>query len=290
MCEATETNAMSLALKIAVGLVVVLGLVVAALRIRKLRRDELRHYHEPINRRLLTPPPSPYTPSKGFRLLDGDVPVAVRREPSRPRLEPSREYVFSESQLPASEETLPLASRHDTQWALSRSGHRPRVSTSGARIGVIVVVVILVVGAIGYYANRHVGRTATTTTTRSTTTTTQATSSTTTTAPPTFPSSFSAIATSGTTATYDVPVDRYRVTVNGVAGPVWAVYRMGPHNTLEFQGSVAKGTLYSLVLTGPSQITLGSPSNASVSVGGSPVTFPTPTPAPLTLIFTPPAG
>ena len=87
---------MALALKIAILVVVVLVVAVAALRIRKLRRDEIRELSRPVERRLMSPPPSPYAPSKGFRLLDGPLDATRRPEPLRPRLETDREYVFSE--------------------------------------------------------------------------------------------------------------------------------------------------------------------------------------------------
>ena len=120
---------MTLTLKIVLGVVVLIALSVAVLRIRKLRRDEQHYRFSRAERRLLTPPPSPYTPSKGFRLLDGELPVPARPEPSRPRLEPEHDYVFSEAQLPPLAESTLAASRHDTQWALSRSGHRSTSST-----------------------------------------------------------------------------------------------------------------------------------------------------------------
>lgn len=76
-----------------------------------------------------TPPPSPYKPSKGFRILDGSetpTPPEVRR----PRLDPNKEFVFSDP-LATSSETLSAPHlRHDERWALDRSMRRaphPRV-------------------------------------------------------------------------------------------------------------------------------------------------------------------
>ena len=275
---------MTLAIKVALVIVVVILLIVSGLRIRKLRRDEQRQHFQKLDRRLVTPPPSPYTPSKGFRLLDGSSPVPARPEPSRPRLEPEHDYVFSESQLPPIDEHTLLAARHDTQWALSRSAHRSRVSTSSVRVVAIAVVLVLAVAGVGYFLQRHHPKSSTTTT--STTTTVHSTTSTTV----ALPSSFVATSVSANTATYDVPRNRYAVTVHGTAGAVWTVYRMGPNNTLEFQGTVASGSSKTLTMTGASQITLGSPRSATVSVGTSPVTFPTPLVAPLILVFTPTTG
>src|ERR1019366_989563 len=98
---------MALALKIAVVVVVVLVVAVAALRIRKLRRDEIRELSRPVERRLMSPPPSPYAPSKGFRLLDGPLDSPRRPEPLRPRLETDRHYAFSEAQMPGDGDVVP---------------------------------------------------------------------------------------------------------------------------------------------------------------------------------------
>ena len=87
-----------------------------------------------------------------------------------------------------------------------------------------------------------------------------------------------------------MPASRYVVTVRGVAGAVWTVYRMGPANTLEFQGTVGVGKSETLKMTGDSRITLGSPRNAAVEVGGSPVTLPSPLGSPLVLTFKASAG
>jgi len=62
-----------LALEI-IGIVVAVLLIAGTvLRIRKVRRDEMRELSRPLERRLVSPPPSPYAPSKGFRLLDGSA-------------------------------------------------------------------------------------------------------------------------------------------------------------------------------------------------------------------------
>jgi hypothetical protein len=75
------------------------------------------------------------------------------------------------------------------------------------------------------------------------------------------------------------------VRVSGARGATWAVYNMGPSNTLEWQGSVAKGHVESLTMRGNSRITIGSPSNAAVSVENVPVTFPAHLPPTLVLVL-----
>lgn len=269
-----------LAFKIVLVIVVVLILAVVGLRARKLRGDEQRDRFQKLDRRLVSPPPSPYRTSKGFRLLDGTPDELMRPAPPRPRLEPDQRYVFSDSQLAPPEEHAQAQARRDAQWALDRAGRRSR---SMGSMTLVVVAVLVVVATVGVgYALRHksskvpVSATTTSTTTLATTTT--------------WPAVFTPSATSGTSATYAVPSASYAVTVTGVAGAVWTVYEMGPHNTLEYQASVKPGTSKTLVMTGVSRVTLGSPRNAAVKVGGSPVTFPTPLTSPLVLVFRPLSG
>lgn len=75
-----------------------------------------------------TPPPSPYQPSRGFRLLDGSEPEAPHQV-EMPRLDPNTEFVFNDPL--ASSETLSAPHlRHDEHWALERSmrhGPHPHV-------------------------------------------------------------------------------------------------------------------------------------------------------------------
>jgi hypothetical protein len=273
---------MALALKIVIVIVVVLVVAVAALRIRKLRRDEIRELSRPVERRLMSPPPSPYAPSKGFRLLDGPLDATRRPEPLRPRLESDREYVFSESQMPGESEVVPSHFRHNEQWALSKSARRS-ASFTGLRVAVIAVLIIAVVGALWFYLQHlHSKNTSTTTTT-----TTRPPRTTTTLAAESLPASFKASAVNGETATYYWPRGSYVIVVRGALGPTWAVYNMGPHSTLEWQGTVKQGSDESLRMTGASKITIGAPKNATVTYDGRPVIFPSPLPTTLVLSFIP---
>jgi hypothetical protein len=274
---------MSVALKVVIGVAVVLVIVTVVLRLRKLRRDEMRKIASRVERRLMTPPPSPYTPSKGFRLLDGPInPDGTRPEPPRPRLETDRDYVFSESQLPSYQESVLPLGRRDTKWALSKSGRPGRFATFGSRLGLIFLV-ILIVAVVGIYYAKHGNPPKITTTT-----TTTLGSSVSTHSKVVWPSTLVASVVSGDKATYPVPVSKYRVTVSGANGAVRTVYRMGPQNTLEWQGTIAPGSSESLVLSGVSKITLGSPRGVSVKVGLSNVAFPPTLPATLTLVLRPP--
>jgi hypothetical protein len=268
---------MPVALDIVIAVVVLLVVATAALRIRKLRRDELRETARPVERRLMSPPPSPYAPSKGFRLLDGPLEEKIRPEPSRPRLESDREYVFSESQMSGDGEVVPTPLRHNEKWALSKSA-RHSTSFTGLRVAVIAVVVVVLVGGFGIYLqHRDAKNSPTTTTTRP--------PSTTTTSALGLPSSFVATSTSGETASYRVPLRRYNVVVDAANGATWAVYTMGLTHTVKWQGTVRTDSEMALSMTGDSQVTIGAPKNASVMVAGKPVRYPSPLPSRLVLTF-----
>jgi hypothetical protein len=268
-----------LALKVIAVILVVLLLVAAALRIRKLRRDETRELTKPIERRLVAPPPSPYEPSKGFRLLDGTGEPLARPAVERPRLDPDRHYVFSDTTL-NTDEVVVTSRRHNNDWFLSRSSHRSTWSILLRRVLVIVLILLVIAVVVTYYVNRHSIKTPkadvhSTTTLASTTTST-----------PAFPSSFQPISTSSQNANYTVPATTYQAAVSGTRDATGVAYKIGPKNTLDWQGRVTKGLSESLPMTGNSYVTLGSPSNTAVSFEGSLVSFPTPLPPTLNLVFT----
>jgi hypothetical protein len=266
-----------LALEI-VGIVVAVLLIAGtALRIRKLKRDERREISKPLERRLVSPPPSPYTPSKGFRLLDGEGEPLTRPPVERPRLDPERQYVFSDT---SSEESSALHTRHNDDWFLSRSSHRSTASIVARSVAVVVLAALVVIVVVTYYLDHHPAKHA------SSTTTTTHIRTTTTTTTTTIPTAFHTVSVSGDDATYIVPATRYRVTVTGALGETWAEYNMGPSSTLEWQGPVDQGHEESLIMTGDSHVTLGSPSSASVTVDGKRVIFPANLPPALVLVFT----
>ena len=126
---------MILALEIAGIVVAVLLVAGTLLRIRKLKRDEMRELSKPLERRLVSPPPSPYAPSKGFRLLDGSGEPVTRPPVERPRLDPGRQHVFSDSA--SGEESSALHARHNDDWFLSRSSHRSTASFVARSVAVI---------------------------------------------------------------------------------------------------------------------------------------------------------
>jgi hypothetical protein len=260
-------------LKVLGALFVVLVLVAAALRVRKLRRDENKMLDAPRERRLMAPPPSPYTPSKGFRLLDGPVEAPLRPVPPRPRLEPDREYVFSESQLPDYVRSVSPRGRHDELWALSKSARRSRVSAAALRVLVVLVVLGLLAGFVGYYVTGRDNH--------STTTTTLASHA------AKWPTTFTASSQSGDSVSYNVPALSYRVSVSAVGGAESVLIETGAANTVVFRGTIANGATKSLRVSGVTRVTLASPQDASVKLGASPVTLPAASTSNVVLVFEP---
>jgi hypothetical protein len=229
------------------------------------------------DRRLVAPPPSPYEPSKGFRLVNDSGEPLERPPVQLPRLDPARHYVFSDSATP-NEDALPVQPRHSNDWFLTRSAHRSTTYIVLRAVGVVILIAVIIGIVTTYYVDHshhpQKGSTGTTTTT--------------TTAPPTtttLPVAFRPTTTSGEDADYSIPATRYRVTVTGARGESWTEYSMGAANTLEWQGAVDQGQDKSLVMTGNSEITLGSPSSAAVSVDGHRVIFPASLPVTLVLVF-----
>ena len=170
---------MILVLKVLAVIALVLLVGIVALRVRKVRRDQTRELSRSLERRLVSPPPSPYAPSKGFRLLDGHEPGSVRPAPARPRLDPQRNYVFGETSPQGQDDVIPTLSRHDQEWLLQRSSNRSSLFGVGS-VALLILVLVFVVAAIVLYGRRHPATKPPTSST-TTSTTTSSTSSTTTT-------------------------------------------------------------------------------------------------------------
>jgi hypothetical protein len=261
-----------LALEIVAGVVVGLLLVGTFLRIRKLRRDEMRELSRPVERRLFSPPPSPYAPSKGFRLLDESGQPITRPPIERPRLDPNRRYVFNELSG-ASEDTISSHTRHNDDWFLSRSSQRSTVSRVLRGLAVFVVIALVATTVATYYVDHRSPKKKDSATTLTTTTTT-------------FPLTLRASKSTGDDVYYNVPAVTYRVVVRGLTGPTSVIITKGSTNTVAWQGTVQKGDVKALFVTGDSRVTIGTPSVASAHVQDSPVIFPSPLPATLILVFT----
>lgn len=263
-------------------------LTVAAIHFRKFRRVNSDNLTKDSERHLVVPPPSPYALSKGFRLVDADGEAVSRPPVERPRLD-ERPYVFGDAPV-AEEEIVAPRARHTDEWFLSRSSHRSTASILSRRVSIAILAFLIAAALVAYYVGHHATTPTSASSSGATTTFGVAHSTTTTsTTGPTFPSSFVATSTSGGNARYHIPASKYRVKVTGLLGATWAVFDVGPTSRLEWQGTVARGHYELLTLTGNSRVTIGSTTNATVSVDGRPVIFPTPRPATLLLIFSAPS-
>ncbi len=136
-----------------VGVVIaVVAVAIVALRWRKVRRDALRGDlggHEPGS-----PPPSPYSSRRGFRLLETDGPSPEPAPPPRPRLE-DHDYVFADAQLLPPADPSTLAHRHDVSWALERAGHRSPLAGRRLRRTLIAGIIVLALVVAGTVIYRH---------------------------------------------------------------------------------------------------------------------------------------
>jgi flagellar basal body-associated protein FliL len=259
-----------------IAVIVVLAVVAVVVGVARIagqrRRDEIRsihHYHD----RLETLHVAPQDRGGSVRLVRDDLSPS-RPEPDRPRLDPDAVH-FDDLDAPVRRDDA--RARHGQDWALERMQPRARLDTSGVIIVVVVLVVLVAFALVGYLIQR--GRGTTTTTVASTTTTTVPATTTTT------PSAYVPQGVSGGVATYALPAGAYRVTVDGKGGPVWVTVSSPPGGALLDARTVAAGASVTFTLSNAARVTLGAPSNATVSVNGVNVTFPSPLPAPLGLQF-----
>jgi hypothetical protein len=246
----------------AVVLVVVLAAVVVALRWRKMRRDAIEGAHR-RDPRLLSPPPSPYAPSQGFRLVDGETPAPTptRPAPPRPRLD-ERDYVFGDVGAP-SDESL-HAPRHDSRWALERmTRHRRRHwrSRQWMRLGVVVLIVVL---AAGYALQRGHGASPTSSTT-------------------TWPSTFVATAHGPHAGSVSAPGSRYVITVTAHTATQVVIKGVADNY---FHGPLAAGQSTTSTVNERVAIFLDSTA-VSVTLGASKVALPAGASVPYVLTITP---
>ncbi|MEI8127291.1 MAG: hypothetical protein WCG86_05675 [Actinomycetota bacterium] len=262
--------------RLVVAFLVFGGIAVAGLRWRKIRNDDIRAISR-NNVSRSSPPVAPYEVSTGIRLLGANERVTTEHTaPARPRLDPDRDYVFSENTISDIEALEPARARHNAQWALERSSRRGHLEPGNGRVLALValtLIVLIVIGAMLQHDSAHV-KSATTTSARTPTTVG-------------WPAALTMRNAAGSTATYDLVRRHYAVTVTTSAGSTWTVITMGPLHTLEYQGAVTAGHPYTLNLTGESTVQLGSPGNAAVSIQSHPVVFPVPLTTPLTLRFMP---
>jgi len=161
-------------------------------------------------------------------------------------------------------------------------GHRPR--RLGAPIAAAAAVIVLVTGLAIAGAHSRGGHSSTTTTIVHKKH--QQTTTTTTTHPPTttIPATFSPASTSGNVVTYSLPFSSYTASFTAVNGSCYIQVTTAT-GAVPYAQVLAMGATEQLVLTGSSKIVLGAPSYVTVQVDRTPVTFPTPLPAPLDITF-----
>jgi hypothetical protein len=146
-------------IKIAGGLVLVVLLVAYVVRGRARTHRPRSRSRSDIRPTL---PPSPYQPSRGFRILDGsepETPPAVQL----PRIDPQHEFVFNDPLASSIEPTSPPHLRHDEQWALDRSMRHvapPRLRRRRRWAWAILIAVVLagiaaVIVAAGHHTATH---------------------------------------------------------------------------------------------------------------------------------------
>ena len=142
-----------LVVKIAGGLVLVALIVAFLLRgrsstPRKRTRSDVRP----------TLPPSPYKPSRGFRLLDGSE-VDEPHQVQRPRLDLNKEFIFSDPTALSAEPAAPPHLRHDERWALDRSmrhAPRPGARSRRRRAAWLILLAVLIAALVAtMLMNRH---------------------------------------------------------------------------------------------------------------------------------------
>jgi hypothetical protein len=153
---------------IAVGVVVILGGVIA---LRRAHRTSRVDHLERESRRPLASVPSPHHPSRAVRLLEpGEQPEpGSAHVPLRPSLPTDRPYVFTDSASDGAPiVTRRARSRHSDDWALERAGHRARMVPGS--MGVIAAVVAALVALIVAGTLLHHSPSSTTTTTVNSTT------------------------------------------------------------------------------------------------------------------------
>jgi hypothetical protein len=262
-----------------VAAVLVLVVVLAGLAIWALRRrgvDELHsvagYQHrlerlEELRRRQLgtvRPPGSDRRENHAEQVVIGERIGSLDRPPAQDAL--------------AARRRSPSRGRRDL--AIARMGHRPR--RLGAPIAAAVAVVIVVIGLALAGAHAHGPRSSPPTTVRASRGARHAHRTTTTTTTPR-PTTFTAASLSGSRATYDLPFASYSLSVSATADCYLQV--TSASGQVPYASVLHAGQTVQLTLTGDSTVVLGAPSYAQVQIDRTPVTFPTPLPAPLDLVL-----
>jgi len=97
-------------------------------------------------------PPSPYAPSRGFKILAGDEAPTPDEAPPVPKIETDGELIFGDG-LHAYETPAMPKLRHDEQWAIDRSMRRvPTLRTLKHRRQRIAAAVVIVAAVAALFA------------------------------------------------------------------------------------------------------------------------------------------
>ncbi len=283
--------------------VVIVGGVVVAILLRRRSHDDVHsveHYHRQLHtlEEIRTHPngdgqngrdPVEF-PASAFR-VSGSSTVRLT-EPGRtivppapppPVPNPSEPVTFDD----ASPEPVPATFMTGNEDRVIHSiNHRPRRLGGPAAAVAAVAVLVAVLIVTGLHSNTppHHGQAATTTTvpTQHHHAATTSTSTTTTTAPPAVSAPTTATAHS---ATYQVPVADYSLTLAATTGECWVEATDTASGSVLFTATLLPGQSHAIAATGPVTVIAGAPGAFSATVNGAPVTLPPGNQAPFTLLF-----
>ncbi len=268
--------------------------------------------YPPTEARVYPPPEARiYPPAEGKVAGTSAVPpVPVRDNDDFPG--PGTPLVFDDARpsdrpqvQPAHEGAGPLRVDRAQRHALDSMNRRPRRATAV----VIAVVVLVVFGVLAYSGSKrsrssgHATSSSSTPTTGATSTTAASTSSTAShgaaggghtkkkkvaTTTTTAPSQIVATATTGSTATYPVGPQSYRLSVTATA-PCWVQATTVSTGATLWAGTLQAGGTQVIHASGVVTLNLGAPS-VSLTVNQVPVVFPTPMHTPFVATFQPTAA
>ncbi len=238
-------------------------------------------------------------PPRPLRVLhEGDAVSSFRADVAPPRLDPKAEgsrlveraaddpvYVFDDSR--PLDHGAPLAEdeRRQNDWAVHHMGGsrhhrgRPKTPPLGVLVAAGVLIVLLAIG-ISIEVRQHGAAPSTGATT---TTTAPHHKAPTTTVPVT---QLAPVAQGPGTATYVTGSAGYTLAVT-VASPCWVQATELATGKVTFAQVVNPGAAQPIALTGTATVSLGSPSGTSMSVNGTPITYPSAIALPFVLTFTP---
>jgi hypothetical protein len=197
-------------------------------------------------------------------------------------------------------ETLnyPRESARHQRRAMASMNHGPRRIAGPIVVGVVVLMLVAGLVAVGARTHRTPSRHGTSTTgTPATHHSGQSAPSgtehhgakahpTTTTAP----ASYTATTSSATGATYVPPAPSYVLRVTAATGPCWVEVTEHSSGAVVLAQTLPTGSAQSVHLSGSASLSLGAPGAVTVALDGTPVVMPTGYSTPFTMTFVPPAA